>query len=127
MILARPEMREFLGGRPTVVYPEPWMDRVETMRTLQGWGDASILHYRDLARFGERLLLSIRLDLWTDTADPERAASWARFWREEVQGYIHAYRAVRGFDLSVENVVIDRVEVRSSLQARKVAAGLRRP
>jgi len=99
-ILARPEMREFLPSRIMVDYPEPWMDRVETMKTLQGWTDTSILHFRDLAIFGESLLLSIRYGLWTNVIEPEQAANWARYWRPEIQGYTHAYRTVTGVDLT---------------------------
>ena len=36
-LLARPEMREFLGGRVMVPYEEAWMDRVDTMKQIQGW------------------------------------------------------------------------------------------
>jgi hypothetical protein len=99
-ILARPEMREFLPSRIMVDYPEPWMDRVETMKTLQGWTDTSILHFRDLAIFGESLLLSVRYGLWTNVIEPEQAANWARYWRPEIQGYTHAYRTVTGVDLT---------------------------
>ncbi len=99
-LLARPEMREFLPSRIMVDYPEPWMDRVETMKTLQGWTDTSILHFRDLGIFGEKILLSIRYGLWTNVIEPEQAANWARYWRPEVQGYIHAYRAATGVDLT---------------------------
>jgi len=99
-LLARPEMREFLPGRIMVDYPEPWMDHVESMKTLQGWTDTSILHFRDLAIHGEKLLLSIRYGLWTNVIEPEQAANWARYWRPEVQGYIHAYRTVSGADLT---------------------------
>jgi hypothetical protein len=99
-LLARPEMREFLPGRIMVDYPEPWMDHVESMKTLQGWTDTSILHFRDLAIHGEKLLLSVRYGLWTNVIEPDRAANWARYWRPEVQGYIHAYRTVTGADLT---------------------------
>jgi hypothetical protein len=99
-LLARPEMREFLPGRIMVDYPEPWMDHVETMKTIQGWTDTSILHFRDLAIHGEKLLLSIRYGLWTNVIEPDQAANWARYWRPEVQGYIHAYRTVAGVDLT---------------------------
>ncbi|HVE81449.1 MAG TPA: hypothetical protein VND93_01320, partial [Myxococcales bacterium] len=51
-LLARPEMQEFLGGRPLVQYRETWMDRVDTVRRMMGWGDTSIVHFNDLARFG---------------------------------------------------------------------------
>ncbi|MBD0352786.1 MAG: hypothetical protein ICV65_16705, partial [Flavisolibacter sp.] len=37
-ILSRSEMREFLGGRVMVPYAETWMDRVDTIRNIQGWG-----------------------------------------------------------------------------------------
>jgi hypothetical protein len=103
-ILARPEMREFLPRRIMVDYPEPWMDSVETMKTLQGWTDTSILHFRDMAIFGEKILLSIRFGKWTDEIHQENAANWARYWRPEVQGYVYAYRAATGVDLAAANV-----------------------
>ena len=95
-VLARPEFREFLSSRIMVAYPEPWMDRVDGMKMLQGWTDTSVLHFRDLGVFGEQVLLSIRFGTWTTVTDPLQAANWARFWRAEIQGYIHAYRVVRG-------------------------------
>jgi hypothetical protein len=99
-LLARPEMREFLPSRVMVDYPEPWMDRVETMKTLQGWTDTSVMHFRDLGVFGEQVLLSIRFGAWPSIIEPQNAANWARYWRPEIQGYIHAYRAVTGVDLT---------------------------
>ena len=57
-LLARPEMRDFLGGRVMVPYEEDWMDRVDTMKQIQGWTDVSITHFRDMGVFGEQLLLS---------------------------------------------------------------------
>lgn len=99
-ILARPEMREFIGGRPMVAYPEPWMDRVDTMKTLQGWTSTNIMHFRDLGVFGEQVLLAIRFGNWNVVIQPQQAANWARYWRAEIQGYIHAYRAVTGVDLT---------------------------
>jgi len=103
-ILARPEMREFLPRRIMVDYPEPWMDSVETMKSLQGWTDTSILHFRDMAIFGEKILLSIRFGRWTDEIHQENAANWARYWRPEVQGYMYAYRAATGVDLAAVTV-----------------------
>ena len=85
-----------------VAYPERWMDRVDAMKSLQGWTDASVLHFRDLGEFGEQILLSIRFGDWSDVNDPLQAANWARFWRPEIQGYIHAYRAVTGVDLTAD-------------------------
>ncbi len=102
-LLARPEMREFLGGRVMVPYPEPWMDRVDAMKTLQGWTDVSVVHFHDLATFGEQLLLAIRYGAWSTSNDPNQAANWARYWRPEIQGYIHAYRAATGVDLTNES------------------------
>jgi hypothetical protein len=103
-ILARPEMREFLPRRIMVDYPEPWMDSVETMKTLQGWTDTSILHFRDMALYGESILLSVRYGAWTDEIHPENAANWARYWRPEIQGYMFAYRAATGVDLAAVTV-----------------------
>ena len=70
------------------------------MKSLQGWTDTSVLHFRDLGVFGEQLLLGIRFGAWTKVIEPEHAANWARYWRAELQGYLHAYRAVTGVDLT---------------------------
>jgi len=101
-ILARPEMREFLGGRVMVPYPETWMDRVDAVKTLKGWTDTSVVHFRDLAVFGEQILLSVRWGAWSTVDDPNSASNWARYWRAEVQGYIHAYRAATSVDLTTD-------------------------
>jgi hypothetical protein len=101
-LLARPEMREFLGGRIMVPYPEVWMDRVDAMKTLQGWTDTSVVHFRDLGVYGEQILLSIRYGAWSTVNDHDQAALWARYWRPEIQGYVHAYRAVTGIDLTAD-------------------------
>jgi hypothetical protein len=104
-LLARPEMQEFLGGKIMVPYPEAWMDRVDTMKTLQRWSDSSIVDFNYLAVAGEQLLLSIRFGKWYDTtATAAQAAAWASFWRELIQRYVHAYRAVTGVDLTNEPV-----------------------
>ncbi len=101
-ILARPEFREFLPTRSMVAYEEPWMDRVDAMKRLQGWTDTSIYHFRDLGVFGEQILLSVRFGAWSVAFNAEQGADWARFWRTEIQGYMHAYRAVTGVDLTAE-------------------------
>jgi hypothetical protein len=101
-LLARPEMREFLGGRIMVPYPEAWMDRVDTVKTLQGWTDTSVVHFHDLAVFGEQILLSIRWHNWSQVNDPKQAHAWARYWRSQIQGYMHGYRAVTGIDLTAD-------------------------
>jgi hypothetical protein len=103
-LLARPEMREFLTSRIMVAYTEPWMERVDTMKKLQGWSDTSASHFRDLGVFGEQVLLSVRFGAWSTVHDPVQAANWARYWRPEIQSYIHSYRAVTGADLTVEPV-----------------------
>jgi hypothetical protein len=99
-LLARPEMREFLGGRAMVPYAEPWMGQVDTMKRLQGWGPTTVTHFRDLGVFGEQVLLSVRYGDWVDVNDEAQAKNWARYWKPEIQGYIHAYRAATGVDLA---------------------------
>ena len=101
-LLARPEIREFIRGRHMVPYQEPWMGAVDDMRRLQGWGDTTVTHFHELAEYGEQLLLSIRYGDWIDINDQELARNWARYWRPEIQRYIHAYNAVAGVDLSLE-------------------------
>lgn len=104
-LLARPEFREFLPTRIMVAYPEPWMDRVDAMKKLQGWTDTSVLHFRNLGVFGEQLLLSIRWGHWSAVYEPIQAFNWARFFRPQIQGYIHAYRAATGVDLTADPTV----------------------
>src|SRR5829696_3289351 len=99
-LLARPEMRDFLGGRVMVPYEEAWMDRVDTMKSMQGWTDISITHFRDMGVFGEQILLSIRYGNWSVENDPQAAANWARYWRPDIQRYAHAYRSATGVDLT---------------------------
>jgi hypothetical protein len=99
-ILARPEMREFLQTNASVTYNDKWMPAVDAMKTLQGWSDVTITHFRDLAVYGEQLLLSVRYGDWVNVNDEDSAKNWGRYWRAEVQGYLHAYRAVTGVDLS---------------------------
>ena len=99
-LLARPEMREFLGGRIMVPYEEEWMDRVDMMKSVQNWTDVSITHFRDMGVYGEQILLSVRYGNWSTANDPQQAANWARYWRPEIQRYAHAFRAATGVDLS---------------------------
>jgi hypothetical protein len=103
-LLARPEMREFLGGKIMVPYPEEWMDRVDNVKSMQGWTDVSVIYFRDLAVYGEQIVLSVRYGAWSITNNPAQAANWARYWRPEIQAYIHAYRATTGVDLTAEPV-----------------------
>jgi hypothetical protein len=99
-ILARPEMREFLGGRIMVPYQEEWMGRVDTMKTIQGWTDVSVSHFHFLAIYGEQILLSIRYGNWVNVQNQNSPKNWARYWRPEIEGYLHAYRAATGVDLT---------------------------
>lgn len=104
-ILSRTEMREFIGGKVMVPYNEPWMDRVDTMRNIQGWGGTSITNFYELAVYGEQILLSIRLGDWSDVAlTSANAANWALGFRDAIQRYIHSLRVATGIDLSVDQV-----------------------
>jgi hypothetical protein len=103
-ILARPETKEFLRGRYMVPYQEPWMGAVDDMKRLQGWSDVTITHFHELAIYGEQILLSIRYGDWIVVNDQEFSRNWARYWRPEIQRYIHAYNAVTGVDLSADIV-----------------------
>jgi hypothetical protein len=100
-LMARPEMLQFIGGRTMVPYAEPWMMYVDSIRQMHGWGDTGIRHFRDLAIYGERILLAVRFGNWADNQDETAAALFMAAFREEVQAYIHAYRAVTGIDLGV--------------------------
>jgi hypothetical protein len=104
-IAARPEMRDFLQSRPMVPYTEAWMPQVDTMKTLQGWTDVTVTHFNDLATFGEQILLSVRYGNWIGLTDENHAKNWARGFRPEILGYIHAYRAVTGIDLTNSDTV----------------------
>lgn len=103
-LLARPEMREFLHGRTMVPYHEAWMGTVDTMKKLQGWSDVSVTHFNDLAAFGEQVLLSVRYGDWGEVNEENHAKNWARYWKPEIQSYIHSYRAATGVDLTTEPV-----------------------
>ena len=122
-LMARPEMLAFLNGRPMVPYTEDWMPQVDIVKKLYGWNDAGVTHFHDLAVYGEQILLSVRYGDWVEVNDPQQATNWARYWRPEVQSYIHAYRAVTGVDLTVEpvNVVPPSVHLRNRLIARAPA------
>lgn len=100
-ILARPEIRDFLRGRDMVPYPEEWMQSVDQLKSSAGWSPVSVRHFRDLAVFGEKILLSARFGNWSDIYDENEAALWAEYFRQEIKGYIHAYKTVTGVDLGV--------------------------
>lgn len=104
-ILARPEIRDFLQSRMMVPYKEAWMPQVDTMKTIQGWTDVGVTHFRDLGVLGEKILLTIRWYDWYDVTDESIVKGWADLLRPQVQSYIHAYRAVTGVDLSATDGV----------------------
>ena len=122
-LLARPEFREFLPTRVMVAYPEPWMDRVDAMKSIQGWTDTTVMAFHNLAVFGEQILLSIRYGAWSTVVEPTQAFNFARFWRPQIQGYIHSYRAATGVELGAD-IVESRVDATPPsvlLQKRLVA------
>ena len=109
-ILGREEVKEFIRGRFLVPYEEGWMGSVDTMKRLQNWTDTSVTHFFNLATNGEQLLLSVRYGDWASPdVTSDNAANWAQAWRNEIQRYIHAYRAVTGVDMAA-----DMVETRPS-------------
>ncbi|RYY31073.1 MAG: hypothetical protein EOO04_02585 [Chitinophagaceae bacterium] len=100
-ILSRPEIQEYLRGKPMVIYDEPWMSAVDTMKDLQGWPGQSIRAYHELAVYGEELLLTIRLADWNRIhATSDDAKLWAVINREAIQRYIHNYKSVTGVDIA---------------------------
>lgn len=99
-ILARPEVHDFLGRGEVVPSSEAWMPQVDTMKRLQGWSEVPVIHFHDLAVFGEQILLSIRYGDWIGINVEDSAKNWARYWRPEIQGYLHSYRAATGVDLT---------------------------
>jgi hypothetical protein len=106
-----------------VPYKEPWEAQVDTMKGLQGWTDVTVTHFRDLAVYGEQLLLSIRYGDWIDVNDENSAKNWARYFRPEIQGYLHSYRAVTGIDLTNPDTVDATIpgillQKRSAMQQR---------
>jgi hypothetical protein len=104
-ILARPEIRDFLQSRAMVPYKEPWMPQVDAMKTMQGWSDVTVTHFRDLAVYGEQLLLSIRYGDWTNVDNEDSAKNWARFHKEAVYAYINANRIATGVDITNADTV----------------------
>jgi len=125
-LLARPEFREVLPARVMVAYPEAWMDRVDAMKRLQNWTDTSVLQFHRLAELGEQILLSIRWGNWSEVEEANDAAIWARFWRSQIQGYIHAYSAVTGVNLAAtleESVQRELRGAQPSMLMRRRMAG----
>jgi hypothetical protein len=141
-ILSRPELQDFLRARRMVPYPEGWMGAVDSMKTLQGWSNTSVIHFRDLGVFGEQILLSVReggipagnppvagSGGWSVVTDANEAAAFALTWRNEIEGYINAYRAVTGVDLSQDasdpRFLAERDTAPSVHLSRRLASGIR--
>jgi len=99
-LLARPEMTGFLGRRASVPQAEEWMGTVDGLKRLLGWTDVSVSQFHDLAVNGEQILLSVRYGDWSVQNDQDEARNWARYWRPEIQRYVHAFKAVTGVDLA---------------------------
>ncbi|HUB50208.1 MAG TPA: carboxypeptidase-like regulatory domain-containing protein [Acetobacteraceae bacterium] len=93
LTLAQPELADFLRTRKMVPYDEAWMGQVDAMKDLQGWGQPSISNYRDLAVYGERILLSIRLGDWT-VGDEDNARNWLRHHRNAIKRFNFARNAI---------------------------------
>jgi hypothetical protein len=120
-ILARPEMESLFPGRVTTIYDERWMRVVDAVKTAQGWTDTSITHFFRLATFGELLLLSVRFFPWgLAGVGSAQAANWALYFRNEVQGYLHAFRAATGVDLAA---AVDARPPSQLLRARLASTG----
>jgi hypothetical protein len=102
LMLAQPELRAFLHVREMVPYDEGWMGQVDAMKDLQGWQDQSISHYRDLAVYGERILLSIRLGDWT-VGDEDNSKHWARVHKNAIRRFAHAHRAISSVEPAVSS------------------------
>jgi hypothetical protein len=103
-ILGRKEIKEFLRGKAMVIYDEPWMGVVDTMKNIQGWQSTSIKSYHELAEYGEDILLSIRYTMWSQINNPQVAGNWANRFRSAIQRYTYSYQAVTGVDITAENI-----------------------
>ena len=121
-IMARPETRDFLQSRAMVRYTEAWMPQVDTMKTIQSWTDVTVERFHDLAAYGEQILLSIRYGDWVNINDEDVAKNWARYWRPEIQSYLHSYRAVAGVDLTSADAVdhtVPAIHLQRRLEAQQ--------
>jgi hypothetical protein len=99
LMLAQPELRAFLRVRDMVPYDEDWQASVDAMIDLQGWQQPSTTQHNDCAKFGEQILLSIRLADWT-VGDEANARNWLRQNREAIRRFMYAQRAISPVDLA---------------------------
>lgn len=103
-LMSQKEVEDFLGARKSMPYPEKWMPTVDTVKRMQGWSTVSSMHFGDLAFCSEPVILSIRHDKWNEL-DDGRAKAWCHYWKQDIQKYIHAYRATTGVDLNTPESV----------------------
>jgi hypothetical protein len=102
-LLSAPEIGRFLGGPLMARYPAPWMDRVDNLRRLMRWGSTSIVEFWNLAFNGQQILMTARFgDFGPAQNNPAVADTWARSLRNEIEQYVHSYRAVCGPDLGAD-------------------------
>jgi hypothetical protein len=99
LMLAQPELRAFLRVRDMVPYEEAWQASVDAIIDLQGWQQPSTTQHNDCAKFGEQILLSIRLADWT-AGDETNARNWLRHNREAIRRFMYAQRAISPVDLA---------------------------
>ena len=104
-ILSLPSVRTFLQSPAMVPAKEAWIPQVDTMKALQGWTNTSATHFRDLAVYGEQLLLGVRFGDWIRVNDEDSAKNFARYNKEAIYGYMHAYWAATGVDLTIPGTV----------------------
>jgi hypothetical protein len=103
-ILGQNALREFLGGRIMVTYPEPWMPHLARLREILRWGDRSVADYYHLANIGEQLLLRIRFGPFAPNTpitpgQTQLARQFALAFRDSISQYVFSYHALTGVDL----------------------------
>ncbi len=109
-LMSRQEVKTFLPSKPITLSGEPWMESVDAMRRLQGWGDTPSRVFARVADIAERLLLSVRFGPWgsqdAGLDNEANAKSWADSFRDDVREYVHIYRVITaGVDLSAHGVI----------------------
>jgi hypothetical protein len=100
-ILAQPETLRAFNVPLMAAYDEAWEPAVDAMTALQGWGTKPVSYYRDLAVYGEKILLGIMLPAWQLVENVDSAAHWLRFNRNHIKQFMSSYYAVTGIDLTV--------------------------
>jgi hypothetical protein len=102
-LLGADEIQRFLGPPLMSRYPQPWMGSVDTLRRMLRWGDTSIVEFYNLALAGEEILFTVRFGNFDQTqTDRSQADVWARALRNQIEQYVHSYRAVTGVDVGAE-------------------------